>query len=360
MRYSKTFSGYLPKNIKYVQREPRLVTDYWETDIFEAKTPKGIMVAEAFPVDATNPKTYQTAVRWAQGSYYVQESERVQPKVTEVPNDPIPTVEIVSLEIRGEGGRAWKALINGTFYVDLREDVLLDSLRNGEGVTKGELTGPFVWAVVGSHMKLVRVGSVLHEAVLEAGNRREKTVVSTKKLVVGGVYETKKGEKFVYAGQVDRTAYKHLNSKEQYYGRNNYKPEFGKSKETNFQMWVKWPKYEKNFEKWFETNNLYQVNFVKGKNVVGQVGKVTLPSDPTELVRAWAKEALDKYIRDRSSSRYSRDNLETDNITTRAYYGGWLTTRPTGQPCPEIPELDPLVQYMKDQPKTPKHETKDS
>lgn len=206
MTLSKNFTGYIPERIKYVQRPPREVSDYWEHDWLtpEELRRKGVMVSEAFPIDATNKKTLETAMRWAKGRYnYDPKAKEIEPKITEVPNDPIPTVEVVSLDIRSEGGRAWKVLIHGTYYVDLREDVLLDSLRNGEGVVRGELTGPFVWCLVGSHMKLVRVGSKLHDAVIEAGERRDSKNVTGAALKAGDIYENRKGEKFVFLGLVD-------------------------------------------------------------------------------------------------------------------------------------------------------------
>lgn len=153
--FNSKFSGKIPDNVRYVMRPPSTVSDYWEHDIFDKET-MGRDVRETFVVDEANATALATAQRWATDAR--QEIVR--------PNKPIEKLEIVSLQKRDNGGRAWKVLIDGAFYVDLREDVLLDCLRNAEGVAGAMLSGPFLWCSIAGHMKLVRVGSKLHEAVV--------------------------------------------------------------------------------------------------------------------------------------------------------------------------------------------------
>lgn len=189
----------IPEGITYVFRASREVAIGWD-DIEETGTTA--RVDPAFPVETGNAKTLETAQRWAVGW-----SDKATAPSTEIPNEPIAKITIVNLELRDEGGRAYKVALPSiggrTPYVDLREDVLLDAmLTNGVGVG-GVLEGPFVWARVGSHLKLIRVGSVLHRHVVEADARGRLKIIAGGDLQRGGVYSNKKGEYFVYLGQCD-------------------------------------------------------------------------------------------------------------------------------------------------------------
>lgn len=149
---NKNVVGYVPAKMTYVQRAPSEVSDYWEHDFWGDEKPPTRTVRETFVVDADNPNTRKTATEWA-GPHAV---------FTDKTNDPIEEVEVVSLVLRGNGGRAWKVLIDGTFYVDLREDVMLDALRHGMGVKKGMLKGPFQWAGVAgqNHLESRRIATI--------------------------------------------------------------------------------------------------------------------------------------------------------------------------------------------------------
>lgn len=355
MRLNSKFTGYIPAQLKYVQRPPRKVVDYWEHDMWENDKPTGVMVAEAFVVDASNPRTLKTAMTWAQG--YGAERKA---KVTELPNDPIASLEIVSLDIRSEGGRAWKALINGKYYVDLREDVLLDSLRNGEGVTKAELSGPFVWGCVGSHMKLMRVGSRLHEAVVEAGKRRASADVKGSALEIGGVYENRKGEKFVYLGQVDGENYELTNEEDRYkytgYGaKDTYIPHFKLSEERDMQLWCGFPSYWKSFQDFFKIDaserrhgsagtQLMYAKTVKKKAVVGKTSTVKVPDNVIEVVRDMALAEVRASI---AFEKKSREKSSTFDLAIGFAYNAWACSlRPAGADKVAIPELQPLYDHV--------------
>ena len=80
----------------------------------------------------------------------------------------------------------------------MREDVMLDCMfQQGIGVG-GIVEGPFIFARVGSQMKPVRVGSLLHSLMIEATEHNEKAAI--KDYEIGGVYANKKGEEAVYLG----------------------------------------------------------------------------------------------------------------------------------------------------------------
>jgi hypothetical protein len=118
-------------------------------------------------------------------------------------------VRVVGLERRLEGGRAYKAVLPfGDFYVDLREDVLLDTLLTVGVEPGGVLNGEYVFGKVRSQMKLVRVGSDLHEVLYESMRRAEMKPIGKDDITYGGVYETKSGTKYLCCGMVSTVEYK--------------------------------------------------------------------------------------------------------------------------------------------------------
>lgn len=152
----------------------------------------GEEVCPAFISDSNNKKTLKTGFNWAEWKSYYQ-TEKVETSTIEVENIPVQSVQILSLEKRGRGGRAYKVLVevaNTKFYVDLREDILLDTLKEA-GISKnGYLNGKYIWARVDSDMKLIREGSKLHEEMKES-TRLNSVKISKSKLEIGGIYENK-------------------------------------------------------------------------------------------------------------------------------------------------------------------------
>ena len=201
---TRRVQGHIPTRIRVYLR-PAL----------EYKGPNNIKVLgrPAFICNAES-KSFKAAQTWAT-QYGIPDMDRFKP--FEMDNDPIPMLTLVGLDIRGEGGRAYKVVTPDGFLVDLREDVMLETMFR-KGIKPGEegepptISGPFQWAFMGNHMKLVLVGSQLHKDVLEAQERqrkRTKTIpLSAKDLKPGTVYESRdggpQGYKFgyVYLGRV--------------------------------------------------------------------------------------------------------------------------------------------------------------
>lgn len=372
-RFNSKFVGYIPENLKYVQRPATEVLDYWEHDFWDdGDKQKGVHLRETFVVDATNAKTLETAMRWARG--YDREAKGVT--VTERPNSPIATLEIISLDIRSEGGRAWKVLVDGLYYVDLREDVLLDTLKNGKGVTKGEFHGPFQWCGVGSSLKLVRVGSQLYQAVVEAGARKASKNVKGGELVLGGIYENRKGETFQYLGLVDCERYLEKNTKERYrssYGRGTWKPDLTLDKVRGQQLWMEIPAYWQGSTKEFWTRgdirnsipgyntdpgqvalpedagwsmSLYRLGVVKAKAVVGLVRQETLPKNHLAKIQGMVKENWEAQRKHQKANKRREEFPES----TIAHYSWQLTLRGTGEPVPSpIEDYKILEDYVNSQ-----------
>ena len=151
--------------------------------------------AFAFPTDASKPVTANVR-DWCGG-------RGASMNETVVPNTPITKFQITGLVERGEGGRAYKAIIAGTFTIDVREDVVLWAIL-GPGIRKGGwVHGKFIWVQNGTQMRLTRVGSDLHKHLLAVDAAKavpKPKPIPTRDLVVGGVYADKAGYHSAYLG----------------------------------------------------------------------------------------------------------------------------------------------------------------
>lgn len=347
---NKNVVGYVPAKMTFVQREPSEVSDYWEHDFWGDEKPPTRTVRETFVVDADNPNTRKTATEWA-GPHAV---------FTDKPNDPIEEVEVVSLVLRGNGGRAWKVLIDGTFYVDLREDVMLDALRHGAGVKKGMLKGPFVWCGVGTQMKLVRVGSKLHEVVLAAGKR--KAAKDVKKFEVGGVYENRKGERSVYLGQVD-TEYvidtNYEENRKRSYHQNALPVCYRVTEERNVQLWCDIPTYRKSFKEVMTKERdpygpgwcYWCFKTAKGRTMAGKVGEVDV-SGVFDKIRRIGKDCVEYAVADTTKNiqeRRTYGDLNECVLGHMAHHMRLCLMRPTGEPRPDAPSIQKLLDLVKEQ-----------
>lgn len=131
-------------------------------------------VVPGFPYDPDSSSTPATARSWALQAYPGVKRGPVPegiPEIIETDNAPMSGVELIALERRTQGGRAWKVAVPAAddappVLVDLREEAVLD-LMLSEGVSAGGvLNGSYLWVrggVGGSPIRLVRVGSREHQ-----------------------------------------------------------------------------------------------------------------------------------------------------------------------------------------------------
>jgi hypothetical protein len=164
----------------------------------------GELVYPTFIADANKPKTIETGTNWAEIKEWDKNNSGISVSKLEVNNSPVSKIRISSLEKRGRGGRAYKVIItlpnkSELFYVDLREDVLMDTILEKGIDEKGILKGEFIWARVDTDMKLIRVGSKLHEEMIQS-TKLNSVKISKSKLEIGGVYSNKHHTK-VYLGE---------------------------------------------------------------------------------------------------------------------------------------------------------------
>lgn len=83
----------------------------------------------------------------------------------EIDNEPIESIQILNIEVRGNGGRAYKVLWNG-YCVDMREEEILDCIFNAQFETGGIIKGKFVWAINGTATTLMRVDSAKYKSIV--------------------------------------------------------------------------------------------------------------------------------------------------------------------------------------------------
>lgn len=354
-----TLTGYVPEKLKYVQRPAKEIVPYREGDWWEpVKDSEKVFLRETFVVDATNPKTLETAKRWAAG-YNGQNNSGVT--ITERDNLPIGVLEVITLEVRAEGGRAWKVLVDGMYYVDLREDTLLEALRAPTGgVAKGELRGPFVWAVMGSQMKLVLVGSHQHKAVVEAGKRRNTKAIPQRELEVGGVYQTVRGEKYLFLGLWDSEQFDVEWDNREYYGERGTPRDLTLCQVPKQELWLEVSRYWKNglADFWapqptevngvprYYLQNTHYLEIVKAKKVVTLVEKVTLPENLEAALQAKILEDA-TYAFNYEKDRHTNNKTATtkSDWSNMLYHCQKLRLRPHKAARPPVPAcLVPLYE----------------
>lgn len=165
-----------------------------------------IRVRDAFPYDPSSRTSPKSALAWARGYRYGHEPEYV-PDIVERDNDPF-TVTVTDLVSRGNGGRAYKVVDGSMRRFDLREDQLMEILRDVGILPGGAVPGTFVWGLAESQVRLVMVGGALHKAMIAGAEEKEAfdaraaagELYEGSRLVTGHVYRKRDGELHAYLG----------------------------------------------------------------------------------------------------------------------------------------------------------------
>lgn len=291
----------IPKKIIIIPAKPQYIEFDW--DDFERK-PVGELVNPAFVTDAENEKTIETGRSWAEhkNRYKDDIKQKPLPEVI-LDNNPIKDVQVVGLEKRAEGGRAWKVIVGAErYYFDFREDILLDSLIE-EGSRKGGfLNGSFLWARVGSQMKLVRIGSELHKELLKADDFKKLKKIGKDDLEVGGIYQFTKDEERLFVGFINTLDFIVERRGGWSYDGDSLKEIKRINKAI---LWVKWNKYQ-NFKDFKDVLESKYISFeiTTSNNAKLKTESIELPSDAIELLRQ--KEL--KYVRVHTTERPNQPN----------------------------------------------------
>jgi hypothetical protein len=313
---SKVAVGSIPEKICYVHSRTQEVAVGCEWDIswYDSDDgPKTVKekVTPAFPIEDGNAKSMATAKKWAEQTYY-GESKRTS-KTEVVSNDPVTGVRVLSLEQRGNGGRAYKVIIHN-YYVDLREDVLMDTMLKVGIDSNGVLKGEFVWAKLGSQMKLVRVGSELHRLIMEFESKKDIKPVGKSDLEVGGIYQDRKKNKAIFIGYVNTVGYKGEKAPS-YYDRDKQKPTFAYEttsikKGMLFYEIYGFETISKSVKEMTTKDSNYQYKIVKSHSYIEKVDQCQLPNNLIEGLRSKALKQTKNYILEFTGHKDPQKNVQ--------------------------------------------------
>lgn len=188
----------------YLSRAPSKDTDLFGNEI---------TVKHTFPYNPDSKTAPETAKRWADNTTYDHKTRQYvkgpEPEFLDRANDPF-SVTIIDLDVRSEGGRAYKVVDQSGRCFDLREDQVLEVFKHSGILAGGVIPGQFVWGVLGSQMRMVLVGGDLHremtaqaEALKESNRRRASGAAPTEgTLKFGCIYRKRDGSLHVFLGKV--------------------------------------------------------------------------------------------------------------------------------------------------------------
>ncbi len=190
--------GSIPEKITYVVKlNAYNHTSNWEGFGGDIVSLKG--VHKVFP--AVSEKSIETGIKWAGGPGYAFQFEEENTELTDI--------QILGLERRSQGGRAYKVLIpNSNFknfdkdlplVFDLREDSLTYAMINSS-IVKGVIQTPMRWGTIGSQTMLLPTESDIWETLEDRNVLRTLPKISYKELKPFNLYRNKQGKNIVYLG----------------------------------------------------------------------------------------------------------------------------------------------------------------
>lgn len=256
--------GTIPNKLYVGARQTRQVRTFIDREEVIARATPTIFT------DADSKNSVETAKRWK--NEYGRQVDQGYELIVE--NKPITNIRLFTIDCRSQGGRAYKCIDQEGQYFDLREDIFLDALYNGEVESRDGkvfLMGKYIWARIESHMKLIRFESNLYNELMESKARKELKKIPAKEMEIGVIYETKGGELFVYVG---RSHYNDQFTQKKILGWNYVKleepwsfheEEVAKWKVMNFQE-----KYEYSLER----RKQRDYKFTSNKTFIRKVGEV--------------------------------------------------------------------------------------
>jgi hypothetical protein len=160
----------------------------------------------------------------------------------------------------------------------------MDSMIEVGVSTGGVLNGEYIWAKVGSEMKIVRVGSNLHNALIISTDDRKLKKISRNSLTPGKIYKGKGGNQYLFIGYVDVTDLEVSVKKAQYLQptttgtRNELKNRIMVTRLYDF--------VKKEFDTftWFEIKDSH--TFIK------EVGSLEIPENAIDIIRIKSQKKL--------------------------------------------------------------------
>lgn len=337
--------------MSYIPDEIAVISKDMQTVAYRSSHTKGVkgydpergvvVLTKSYVADAKNKNTLRSGMEWAYGQAYDDWKEMVE--TGELPilirkNTPITGIRLLGLEFRGEGGRAYKVMTDDGYYYDMREDVVLDTIREVGVQPGGVLNGSFVWAIIGSQMKLIRHDSELYYEALDSMKIRNTKALGLKDLVEGGVYKTKSNTYLVYIGRVDTIKVKGGGVTD------------AVTEAKNSPIFVEIygnPNYQQGLLETVNTACLYRYAVKRPTNLLEKVGDVQLPPDLIDTIRNLAQQNVQGIIAHRSPRAthniYSSSYWDTDERLLMTY-GPLCYARRVGEPIPSYAPFDRFLQ----------------
>jgi len=180
-----------------------------DTDLYGNK----IMVKNTIVYNPESKTAPGTARRWADTSTYDHTTRQYvkngEPEFLERTNDPF-SITIIDLDVRSEGGRAYKVIDSQDRCFDLREDQVLEVFKHSGVHAGGQVPGQFVWGILGSQMRMVLVGGDLYAEMLKQAEdlknaKRDQALGRTpteSTLKVGRIYRKRDKSLHLFLGRV--------------------------------------------------------------------------------------------------------------------------------------------------------------
>lgn len=247
---------------------------------------------EVYPVAKENKKRLESARNWAKGSYHHRQKKRTD-KIEEIEFDNtkgFENIQVRNLEIRGEGGRAYKIIVDNKYLTDMREDELMEVIT-GPGIREGGiLNGKFAFGTVGSQNKVMLIGGNVHTELQKYKEAKTLKKIPIKELEFGALYTNASGnKKEIYLGECKMLKistnnfhhnYSH-NQRQTGYGKITFEIEKGKHCWTSYYRDDKW---EDGFK-----DQYFITNFKKSHSMVKKLKrfeKVSLEKIRVNLIKA--------------------------------------------------------------------------
>lgn len=339
-------NGTIPEEITIVSSVEQPVYRQWEGEKFidEIDEEEGEvikyderreMVIPAFPIETGNKKTLKTAIEWAENhrQWYDPQTKKHLKKSDPViqdtrKNEPITGVQVVALEERGNGGRAYKVKTKDKYYFDMREDVMLDTMVT-DGIAKGGiLNGRFIFGRVGSQMKLVRIGSELHKALLEAVFTNKTKALDKETFQVGDVLENKSGKQKVFCGWISTANFSlsmkvKPNKSQIYTNKTTYVDSFSYNEMPKAMLWLNtWSKFnEKDYRSYVKDamKTTYHFDVSTTHSLIKKIGNID-DIIPARIIQTIAGRVLSEMTTElhrtsSSSSYYEYEDSNGNKIT---------------------------------------------
>jgi hypothetical protein len=350
-------SGSIPVEIVYVLGEKTTVTSRWDNTFERREQPRYTEVVPVSVFGAGDQTKIKKAVKQAASA----SMSFIDTPTLKLENKPMTGLRILNREFSGSE-KVYKVLnLDGLFF-EIHDDVLLETMLNSGIKPNGVLEGEFLWASINNEMKLVRKDSELFDVLLETGDREFLSFIEKNSLKVGGIYESRRGEKLVFLGHAvsETWRFEWLNNKNVFFNTMLFtgdKP-FLRKKNVTLLLWVEIPPFASTNNEItlrFLTKNLestllhHTFTTTRSSTVIRKLGELPVPENVIEIVRKMSVETYklrikhgERKLRELPKSKTTSDFYDFRKITLDAVTC-CLMRKPDGsQPTVDEPHFQQL------------------